>query len=170
MATIGHLAAGLALGRVRDRPSALLTATVVAAALLPDVDFLLRIDHRGPTHSVGLALATALAAHVAFRVLGRPDAGAVAFLSGCAVLSHIGLDLLTAHQPVAALWPLTRDEFNLGSTWLPAAPTDEALLTGRGVLLLAAELGWSVALIAGATIVGRWRSGAATRPAASPGR
>ena len=171
MATIGHVAAGIALGRISgDRPSGLLAITVLVAALLPDIDFLLRIDHRGPTHSIGLALAAGASAYAGFRVLGRSDPAGAGILSACAVLSHILLDMLTAHQPVAALWPLTRAELSLESTWLPAAPTDAALFTGRGALLLVAELAWSTALILAAIVVRRLRAIPSTDRAAPRGR
>ena len=171
MATIGHVAAGIALGRISaDRPGALLAVTVLVAAVLPDVDFLLRIDHRGPTHSIGMAVAAGTLVYAGFRALGRSDAAAAAILSACAVLSHILLDMLTAHQPVAALWPLTRAEFSLESRWLPAAPTDAALFTVRGAVLLLGELAWSAAVILTAIVVRRSRASPSTDPAAPRGR
>jgi membrane-bound metal-dependent hydrolase YbcI (DUF457 family) len=75
---------------------------------------------------------------------------AIGGLAGVAVVTHIALDLLTAHSPVAALWPLSTREFSLPIVVLPAAPTDEALFTSRGMLLVGAELAWSIALVVGA--------------------
>lgn len=127
--------------------------TVSVAAVAPDIDLLLVIDHRGPTHSIGFALAVATIAWVTLRIARHPRAAVIGTLSGIAVVTHIGLDVLTAHQAVAALWPLTTNEFSLPFLVLPASPTDAGLFSVRGVALLGAEVAWSAALI----VLAGWR-------------
>ena len=151
MATFGHIAAGAALARAggtgRDW---VVIGTLVIAALAPDVDLIVGSNHRGPTHSVGFAVLTAGVCAAMMSAIRHPRAMAIGGLAGAAVVTHIVLDLLTAHSPVAALWPLATREFALPFLVLPAAPTDEALFTTRGMLLVGAELAWSMALVVGA--------------------
>lgn len=151
MATFGHIAAGVALARAggagRDW---LVIGTLAIAAVAPDVDLIVGSNHRGPTHSVGFAVVTAGACAAMFSAIRHPRAMVIGGLAGAAVLTHIALDLLAAQSPVAALWPLSTREFTLPFLVLPAAPTDEALFTTRGVLLVGAELAWSIALVVGA--------------------
>jgi inner membrane protein len=166
MATIGHLAAGLALARGSgERMPAIATLAVVAAAASPDIDFLLDLNHRGPTHSIGFAAAVGVATFLVARALRFPVAGRLALLTATAVLSHIVLDLATAHSPVAAFWPFSRHEFTLPFLLLPSAPTDDALLSLRGAVLLLGELAWSVAAILLGILVGRGRGQARTQGA-----
>ena len=165
MATIGHVAAGVALAGMRSpRPSALFVAVVAAVAMLPDIDFLLPIDHRGPTHSVAFAAVVGVVAAGALRALRRPYAAA-ALLAAAAVMSHIGLDLVTAHAPVKMLWPFSGAEYSLDAVLLPAAPTDDALFTLRGAALLLVEILWSAAIVAAGWFIGalRRRRGRASR-------
>lgn len=151
MATFGHLAAGVALARAGGaRRDWLLIGTLAIAAIAPDVDLIVGSNHRGPTHSVGFAVLTAVVCAAMFSAIRHPRAIAIGVLAGAAVVTHIVLDLLTAHSPVAVLWPLSAREFSLPLLVLPAAPTDEALFTSRGILLAGAELAWSIALVAGA--------------------
>ncbi len=148
MATIGHLAAGAALSRASGHGARLFpTLTLVAASVAPDVDLLLDINHRGPTHSVGFATVVGVAAFVACRRRADPAAAQIGLLAALAVGTHIVLDLLTAHSPVSIFWPLSSREFVLPVVLLPSAPTDEDLFTLRGAAALAAEFLWAVALI-----------------------
>ena len=149
MATIGHIAAGIALARgLGTGPPPLTTALIVAAAVVPDVDFLLDLNHRGPTHSIGFAAAVGIGAYALLRLTSTPRPALGAMLAGAAVVTHIGLDLLTAHSPVAVFWPITRAEFVLENPFLPAAPTDEDLFSLRGALSAFLELAWSAGLVA----------------------
>lgn len=159
MATIGHLAAGVALSRATgDRWPTVATLAVIAAAAAPDLDLLLDLNHRGPTHSVGFAATLGLAYYLVARALRFPLAGRLGLLAALAVVSHIALDLATAHAPVAALWPFSRREFTLPFLLLPSAPTDDDLLSQRGVILLFAELAWSTTAIIIGYLVGASRS------------
>lgn len=118
------LTGGVVAGAVGARGSLPLMAAAVGGALAPDLDVLARLwdpmapitVHRTATHSLvgGLPVALGVAgavggwsAHVPFRSLAL-----IAYLG---VLSHIGLDLLTAFG-TAVLWPLDSTRFALG--WL----------------------------------------------------
>ena len=148
MATVGHLAAGVALSRASGhRGSPVVALALVAASVAPDLDLLLGINHRGPTHSVGFAAMVGVAAFLAFRLLRDDAAVQIGLLAAAAVGIHILLDLLTAHSPVSIFWPLSRREFVLPVVLLPSAPTGEVLFTLRGLAALAAELAWAAALI-----------------------
>ncbi len=156
MATIGHLAAGIALARAGERTFDLrVMAALAAASAAPDIDLLLGINHRGPTHSIGFAAIIGVAAFVAFRILGHRRAMLIGALAAAAVLSHIVLDLLTVRSAVAALWPFTSREFVLSVVFLPSIPLDDRLTTFGGLLLSLAELAWSVVLVALAFLVPR---------------
>lgn len=144
MATIGHLAAGIALARASgDRWPAIATVAVVAAAAAPDLDLLLDLNHRGPTHSIGFAAALGVSYYAVARAMGFRPAGRLGLLAAVAVLTHIALDLATAHSPVAVLWPFWSRELTLPILLLPSAPTDGELMSQRGAILLFAELAWS---------------------------
>lgn len=84
--------------------------------MLPDLDLLLG-DHRGISHSVGVAVVAGL---VAFAITRRPRwAIAVTLAWG----SHILLDWLSndTRPPlgVMALWPFTRDYYKAGIEIFP---------------------------------------------------
>jgi inner membrane protein len=126
---LGHMLGGIAAGwlvagapaivRDRKRTAALRDAAVYAClAVLPDLDLLVG-PHRGPTHSIGAALAIGLAAAIARRTgagagLWRTPAVAAA---ACAAAygSHVLLDWLSSDTsaPIGlmALWPLSRDYY-----------------------------------------------------------
>lgn len=156
MATIGHLAAGIALARAGERTVDLpVMAAVAAAAAAPDLDLLIGINHRGPTHSIGFAAILGIITFVAFRIMGHRRPMLVGALAAAAVLSHIVLDLLTVHSPVAALWPFTTREFVLTVVLLPSIPLDDRITTIGGLLLSFGELVWSMVLVALAFLVPR---------------
>ena len=110
---VGHFLGGFALGSfVSRRTDWTLPLVCGVAAALPDVDFLLPIRHRGPTHSIAAAAATFV---VVFAVLTvkrvEPDRVRIAAAMGLAVLSHVLLDWLgkdsSTPRGVMALWPWT---------------------------------------------------------------
>jgi inner membrane protein len=156
VATFGHIAAGLAVARAgTSGPSRLAVFAIVIAAVLPDVDLLLDVNHRGPTHSLGFATFVGIAAYALMRARAEPAAITIGVLCGLATVTHIVLDLLTAPSPVAVFWPLTSREFVLAEPLLPATPTDEALLTRRGLALVAGELAWSIGILLAAELARR---------------
>ena len=117
---VGHALAGLAVAGIAGRggapkPTHVVLLAVCAAA--PDLDLLLRfIDgvnhHRGPSHSLGMAVLIAIAG-LALRRLGFGVPGALAM--GAAWGSHVLLDYLGIDTvpPFGemALWPLSREFF-----------------------------------------------------------
>jgi membrane-bound metal-dependent hydrolase YbcI (DUF457 family) len=130
----------------------------------PDVDFLLPIPHRGPTHSVGAAVIVLLVAWplLAWRRShwsGSPGRMALALAAACA--SHTLLDWLGADSStprgLMALWPWTStyyisglDVFNAVSRryWLPGFWRSNTVAVLREIALLgpaAAGIGWFAA-------------------------
>lgn len=109
----GHVLSGIAIGSLasRDRGWRLPVVCALAAAL-PDIDFLLPVPHRGPTHSIAAAIAVfaITLAVVSFRREDFPRLR-VATAIGLAVLSHALLDWLgqdsSTPRGLMALWPVT---------------------------------------------------------------
>lgn len=102
--------AGVVAGQLLWRPTRPWTVPILAAAaVLPDVDFLLPIPHRGPLHSVG-AVAVVFAAVVAAR-WHRSDRLAAASAIALAYGSHVLLDWLGTDtftpRGVMVLWPFS---------------------------------------------------------------
>ncbi len=143
MASIGHLAAGLAAARAYEHRlggSGRTIFVLCALSLAPDVDAIgLRLGvpygapwgHRGAMHSV--AMAAALAAVAALfhrsRAFGSffPVAVAVA-------VSHGVLDAMTyGGHGVAFLWPWDTERFFFGWRPIPVAPIGTRLLSLRGL-------------------------------------
>lgn len=108
-------------------------AATVVLATVPDVDTVaLGVEHRGPTHSLVFALATAvLAACAGFWIGSVPGlgaavggtghagvplrfavAGVAGAAGGIAVLSHLAGDLLTP-MGVAPYWPVSARRYSL---------------------------------------------------------
>jgi membrane-bound metal-dependent hydrolase YbcI (DUF457 family) len=82
------------------------------AAAVADVDLLLPLAHRGPTHSVAAAIiAFAAAVFVLRGRKWRADRVRLASAIGLAVLSHVLLDWLgedsSSPRGVMALWPVS---------------------------------------------------------------
>jgi inner membrane protein len=153
MASIGHVAVGMVLGRhERSAPSVGRLAASMgffsALALLPDADviaFVFRIPysapwgHRGATHSfvfsalvaVGIALLARRFRFPALRV------GLLAFL---ALASHGLLDALTdGGLGAALLWPFSNERFFAPVRPLPVAPIGAGMLSPRGLYVVAVE-------------------------------
>ena len=112
MATVGHVAVGLAAARAYNggrRPRWPVAAAWSALALLPDADIVgLRLGiryqapwgHRGATHSLVFALAAGLVVGLAARSFKRPFARTAAFAS-LAIGSHGLLDTNSTRPRVA---------------------------------------------------------------------
>lgn len=121
---VGHALAGVGLHlltapREQSR-SRLRIGVVVAAALAPDLDLLLRFvdgrnHHQAESHSLGCALVAGLAVWALARMRGWAQPGVLGLLGFGGWLSHVLLDLLgrDTHPPIGlmALWPLSRDYF-----------------------------------------------------------
>jgi inner membrane protein len=153
MASIGHLAVGMLLGRVypaenlRTRVGAL--AAGGALALLPDADVLglaLGLSdqgfwgHRGYSHTLAFA---GLIAGAVFVLLRRraSSPGLAAVLAFVAVGSHGVLDAMTYDsRGIAFFWPLLDERLTLPLRIIPNAPTGLEYLSWRGVEVTTVEL------------------------------
>jgi inner membrane protein len=154
MASIGHVAVGMALGRfeaggasVRRLGAAM--ALLSLLALLPDADvvaFKLGIPyaapwgHRGASHSFVFAAGVAMLAAVVARALRAPAArwGLLTFL---AVASHGVLDSLThGGLGAALLWPFSNARLFAPVRPLPVSPIGAGMLSSRGVYVVMVEL------------------------------
>lgn len=154
MASFGHVAVGMALGRIGtgEAPAKRLALSMLgmsALAMLPDADviaFVLRIPyeapwgHRGASHSLVLAALVALAVAAGMRASRGPalKAGLLAFV---AVGSHGLLDAMTTGGLGAALlWPFTPVRYFLPLRPIPVAPIGAGMLSARGLYVVGVEL------------------------------
>jgi hypothetical protein len=110
---LGHLLGGAVAGSVGSRrPNWTTVGACAIAATLPDLDILLPIQHRGPTHSVAAAAIVFGAAWMMLRgKRWRADRVRLAAALALGVLSHTLLDWLGADSSrprgVMALWPVS---------------------------------------------------------------
>ena len=147
MASLGHVAVGVAAGRWRatHRPGASVVASMVTLSVLsvlPDVDviaFWLGIPygnpygHRGMTHSLAFALVMGLLAAVVQRLRGRPWRGD-ALLVAAVVATHGLLDACTTGgKGVEFFWPLDTQRYFLPWQFIPVAPIGGRMLSARGL-------------------------------------
>jgi inner membrane protein len=152
MASIGHIAVGMAAARAYDperRPRWTSMALWSALSLLPDIDvvgFLRGVPygapwgHRGATHSLTLAIAGGVATGLAARWFKRP-ALRTAMFAAVVLASHGLLDTMTdGGLGAALLWPfrLTRDF----APWrpIPVAPIGLDFFTLDGATVALSEL------------------------------
>jgi inner membrane protein len=151
MATVGHVAVGLAAARgFHDgrRPRWGEAAAWAALALLPDADvigFPLGVPyeapwgHRGATHSLAFALASGVVVGLVARWLKRPFARTVAFAS-LAIGSHGLLDTLTDGGLGCALfWPFDLTRYFAPWRPIPVAPIGLGLLSVYGAIVFLTE-------------------------------
>ncbi len=153
MASLGHVAVGLAVGRAyaAGEPGRRWWAMGVLAllALAPDLDvvsFSLGIPyehalgHRGASHSLSVALAAAAVGAWWARGRGLPPGRTFAAV---AVGSHGLLDALTdGGLGAALLWPLSGRRFFAPFRPLPVAPLGFDFLSSAGLGCALAELRW----------------------------
>ncbi|MBK7862036.1 MAG: metal-dependent hydrolase [Archangiaceae bacterium] len=155
MASLGHVAVGIAMGRAftpAGAPRARLVKACVAfsaLAMLPDADvigFPLGVQygdpwgHRGATHSFVFALLVTLAAYLAAPPLKLPPL-ATAVCTLVSIGTHGLLDSLTnGGLGCALLWPFSNERFFAPFTPIPVAPIGGGMLSLRGLLVLLVEL------------------------------
>jgi inner membrane protein len=155
MASLGHIAVGLAAARACQQPLEPLgksrTVTLLLfplLALLPDADVIgmmlgvpywSHLGHRGATHSFVFAAAIGyLAGLVAKRWNTPPLRTAVAV--GLVVASHPLLDMLTNGGLGCALfWPFDRTRYFAPWQPIPVAPIGLAMLSWGGVYVTVFE-------------------------------
>ena len=95
-----------------SRPGWRLLAVCAVVAALPDADFLLPVQHRGPSHSIGAAAAAGVLAFVGLKLASRThDASRLALIMAAAYGTHVLFDWLgadsSAPRGLMALWPFS---------------------------------------------------------------
>jgi inner membrane protein len=153
MASIGHLAVGMAFGRAFSRDNAVAKRAAVALSLVsiwPDGDalgFLLGIPytdplgHRGATHSIFAALCVGLASYLVAKRRALPLTKTVGFTTAVA-LSHGLLDTMTygGGYGCALLWPFSDARFWAPVRFIPIAPIGLRLFGARGINVMLIEV------------------------------
>ena len=152
MASLGHIAVGMAAARVYERgrvPRASSMAFWSVLSLLPDVDvigFAFGVDyadpwgHRGATHSLTLAAALGVAVGLAARQVNLPAARAT-FVATAVLASHAVLDTMTdGGLGCALLWPFELARYFAPWRPIPVAPIGLGLLSPYGGMVALAEL------------------------------
>jgi inner membrane protein len=155
MASLGHIAVGMAAAKRQRRPGASRAQLAIsmllwsALSLLPDADvigfaFGIRYGdpwgHRGATHSFTFSLALGLLVGLLAARRGRPFWHTAA-LASLVLISHALLDTLTdGGRGCALFWPF--DTTRHFAPWrpLPVAPIGFAFLSQRGLSVAATEL------------------------------
>jgi inner membrane protein len=156
MASIGHIAVGMAAARVyRDdgAPQWPSMAWWSALSMLPDADvigFALGIEygdpwgHRGAMHSVTFAMAIATALGLAAPTLETAARGSrvsIWVISGAVLMSHGLLDTLTdGGLGCALLWPFDLTRYFAPWRPIPVAPIGLDFLSPSGLLVALTEL------------------------------
>jgi membrane-bound metal-dependent hydrolase YbcI (DUF457 family) len=170
---LGHTLAALGLHALTAPPEQLKhrlrIGVVVAAALAPDLDLLLRFvdgrnHHQAESHSLGCAMLAGFAVWALARMLGWPRPGALGLLAFGGWLSHVLLDLLgrDTHPPIGlmALWPLSRGYYKF--PW-PVFMDIGRTLTWETAFHDALAMAWETALVAPVVLL-LWRLRAPSTP------
>ena len=154
MASLGHVAIGLAVGRAQgksrnSRSIWILMAFYSALALLPDVDviaFRLGVPyeapfgHRGAFHSITFAACVGALVGIAAAPRRKPWLG-YASLASIVVASHGLLDAMTdGGLGIALFWPFTNHRYFLPWTPIPVAPIGRSMLSAYGLSIALTEL------------------------------
>jgi inner membrane protein len=153
MASIGHIAVGMAAGRAFTDDRVLWRKAALAFSIIsiwPDVDaigFLFGvpygdpIGHRGATHSLLLALLVGLGCYAFAQRRGLPPMRTALFGTVVAA-SHGLLDTMTFGGGLgcALLWPFSDTRFWAPVRFIPVSPIGLGLLSTRGVKVMLAEL------------------------------
>src|SRR5262245_57506633 len=152
MASLGHIAVGMAAARVHGRDTAprwTAMAWWAALSMLPDADvigFSLGIaygdpfGHRGATHSFVFAVAAASVLALAARALALPPLRTWA-VATVVLISHGLLDTLTTGGlGIALLWPFDLTRYFAPWRPIPVAPIGFAFVSASGVFVAATEL------------------------------
>lgn len=154
MASIGHVAIGLAAGRFYTAPQGLRRRLIPAMAvfsalsLLPDADvigFALGVPyahpfgHRGASHALSVALVFGVLAGLLARRAGLPRARS-ALVTAIVVASHGLADALTdGGLGIGLLWPLSSERFFAPWRPIPVAPIGMRFFSPRGLRVAAVE-------------------------------
>ncbi len=150
MASLGHVAVGLAAGRLADRQRPVGPMLWLSAlSLLPDADVLGfrfgvayadAFGHRGASHSLLVGLVVGVLAGLAIP-LGDLSRVKRMVLCTLVVCSHGLLDTLTdGGLGVALLWPASAQRFFAPLRPIPVAPIGRRLLSAWGARVMLTEL------------------------------
>lgn len=161
MASIGHVAIGMAAGRLyaphADTKSlAFRMITFAAVSLLPDADvisFALGIPyeapfgHRGASHSIAAALVLGVLAGLVGwsqaldKTRAKERGRRLALFAGVVALTHGPLDAMTdGGKGVALLWPLRTHRIFFPWRPIPVAPIGIHFLSREGLSVASFEL------------------------------
>jgi membrane-bound metal-dependent hydrolase YbcI (DUF457 family) len=141
---IGHALGGIAVGTLISRERGWLSLALLAGAgALADIDFLLPMRHRGPSHSLAGAV---LVFGIVWGMTANLRAAAAV---GAAYASHTVLDWLgadsSAPRGVMAFWPVSHAYFVSGLDlfnsvdrryWMPGFLRANAIAVARELLIL----------------------------------
>ncbi len=144
------LAIGFGLGRKRI-PGRLL-AVGIAAAMLPDIDVFGRVldipfdsimGHRGVTHSLFFAGATAVGVAYASSFL-KVNGWLAALFTFICIASHGLLDMATTGGPgIALYWPWSEERLFFPWQFIKVSPLSlDGFLSKRGMDVIMSELAW----------------------------
>jgi inner membrane protein len=151
MASIGHIAVGMAAARVSERRVAPWSsmASWAGLSMLPDVDvigFPLGVHygdpwgHRGATHSLLFAVAIGLVVGIVARRRGRA-ALRTGLVATAVVASHGLLDTMTDGGLGSALfWPFDLTRYFAPWRPLPVAPIGPGIMSAYGVSVMLTEV------------------------------
>jgi inner membrane protein len=153
MASIGHIAVGMAAGRAFTKDPVLWKKAALAFSVIsiwPDVDavgFLFGVSygdtlgHRGATHSLLLALLVGLVSYAFAQRHGLSPARTAVFGTVVAA-SHGLLDTMTYGGGLgcALLWPFSDTRFWAPVRFIPISPIGLGLLSARGLRVMLAEV------------------------------
>jgi inner membrane protein len=152
MASLGHVAVGMAAARVYNRgrlPRWALVAAWSALSLLPDLDvigFGLGVQyadpwgHRGATHSLTLSIVLGVAVGVVAALSKRPS-GRIAVFAAAVLVSHALLDTMTdGGLGCALLWPFDLTRYFAPWRPIPVAPIGLYMFSVYGAIVVAVEL------------------------------
>ena len=155
MASLGHVAVGMAAARFRAAPGSTQRALALsmllwsALSMLPDADvigfsFGVRYGepwgHRGATHSVAFCLALGVGLGLV-AALFRKSGLRFAVLASVVLTSHALLDTLTdGGRGCALFWPLSDARHFAPYRPIPVAPIGFGFFSSRGLRVALAEL------------------------------
>ena len=159
---VGHVLGGIAAGVLVSPPADRRRLALFAAAgILADIDFILPIVHRGPTHSLAAAAVVFATALVIVSWRNAPATSTrLAVAIGAAYLTHILFDWLGEDtgppSGIMALWPFSADYYvsrlDVFSSverryWLPGFWRDTVFMLVKEVVIVA-PIAWLALLAA----------------------
>jgi inner membrane protein len=152
MASLGHIAVGMAAARIYEKASGLRWRPAVlwsSLSMLPDADVIglpLGIDyaapwgHRGATHSLTFAVAVGMAIGIASWWRGRHPVS-TGLLASAVLASHGLLDTLTdGGLGCALLWPFDLTRYFAPWRPIPVSPIGLGYLSPYGLMVAMTEL------------------------------